>query len=359
MFTNVKKMNYPQPIQERIILYDSTVLMALKKMDAINKKLLLVFNRDIFKGVLSIGDIQKAIINNLPMNTSIATIMRNDFLYARDNDEKKTIIHMMQQHRIECMPVLNMNKQLVTAYFWEDVFENTVRNASVHLNLPVVIMAGGQGLRLKPLTNILPKPLIPLGEKTIIEQIMDKFCAVGCNLFYISVNYKAEMIKYYLSNLENKIYNISYIQEDKPLGTVGSLSMLKGKISTTFFVSNCDILIDQEVYDIYEYHKKSQNEITLVAAIKNYPLPYGILETSKAGLLKSLIEKPELTFKINTGLYILEPHLIEEIPGNIFYHITSLIGKLQKENRKVGVFPISEKSWKDIGEWSSYINLFE
>lgn len=352
-------MSYPHPIDERIIPFDSTILMALKKMDDINKKLLLVFSEDNFKGVLSIGDIQKAIINNLPLNASIVDIMRKDFLYANQNDERKTIIQLMQKHRIECMPVLNEDKQLITAYFWEDVFENAVRNSLVKLNLPVVIMAGGQGVRLRPLTNILPKPLIPIGDKSIIEHIMDKFCEVGCNKFYISVNYKAEMIKYYLSYLQNSNYDISYIQENMPLGTAGSLHLLNGQINTTFFVSNCDILVDQDITDILNYHKTNENEITIVAALKNYAIPYGIMETSEDGLLESLTEKPDLTFKINTGLYILEPQLINEIPDKEFFHITTLILKLLSQKRKVGVFPVSEKSWSDVGDWSQYLNFLQ
>lgn len=347
-------MKYSQTIQERIIQNNYSILQSLKKMDAVNKKLLLVFDKVTFVGVLSIGDIQKAIIANISLDTCITEIMRKKFVYAKTTDDKKTVLQLMQKHRIECMPVLDDNLQLVSAYLWDDVFGTQKRNEAIQLDLPVVIMAGGQGSRLKPLTNIFPKPLIPIGKKTIIEQIMNKFCDAGCNTFYLSVNYKAEMIKYYFSTLQNEMYHISYLQEKKPLGTAGSLHLLKSKIKSTFFVSNCDILVDQDILDIYEYHQANKNEITVVAALKHYPIPYGILETSRDGLLKSITEKPELTFKINTGLYLLEPHLIDEIPENVFYHITSLIEKLKNEKRKIGVFPVSEKSWRDIGEWSEY-----
>lgn len=352
-------MSFQMTIQERMIQQDCTILQSLKKMDAVNKKLLLVFDKEVFIGVLSIGDIQKAIITNIPLETCITKIIRKNFVYAKITDDKKTVLQLMQEHRIECMPILDENLQLDSVYIWDDMFITKKRNDGIQINLPVVIMAGGQGSRLKPLTNILPKPLIPIGEKSIIEQIMDKFCDVGCNNFYLSVNYKAEIIKYYLSTLQNNIYNISYLDEDKPLGTGGSLHLLGGKINTTFFVSNCDILIDQDILDILEYHRSNKNEITVVAALKHYPLPYGILETRQNGLLQSITEKPELTFKINTGLYILEPHLINEIPENELYHITTLIEKLQKENRKIGVFPVSEKSWKDIGGWNEYQKFFK
>jgi dTDP-glucose pyrophosphorylase len=340
--------------QERIIQSNYNILKSLKKMDTVNKKLLLVFDKEKFIGVLSIGDIQKAIIANLPLDTCITEIMRKDFLYAKASDDKDSILKLMQEHRIECMPVLDKNRQLVSVYLWDDVFASEKKTDGIKLDLPVIIMAGGQGTRLKPLTNILPKPLIPIGEKTIIEQIMDKFCEVGCDKFYISVNYKAEMIKHYFSTLKSDSYKITFLKENIPLGTAGSLHMLRGKVKSTFFMSNCDILIDQDILDILEYHRATKNEITIVAALKHYPIPYGILETSCEGLLESITEKPEITLKINSGLYILEPNLLNEIPKNEFYHITSLIEKLKKEKRKVGVFPVSEKSWRDIGEWGEY-----
>lgn len=350
-------INYSIPIAERIIPSNYSILQSLKKMDLINKKLLLVFDQEHFIGVLSIGDIQKAIIANLSLETSILKIMRKDFVYAKATDNKNEILNLMQKHRIECMPILDDKKQLVTTYMWADLFASKDRNGDIKLNLPVVIMAGGKGSRLKPLTNILPKPLIPIGEKTIIEQIMDNFCDAGCKRFYISINYKAEMIKYYFSELKQKKYHISYIQENKPLGTAGSIHLLKGKIKTTFFVSNCDIVIDQDVVEIEKYHRMNKNEITIVAALKHHSVPYGILETGHNGLCKSITEKPEYTYKINTGLYVLEPHLIAEIPKDKYFHITALINKLISERRKVGVFPISEKSWLDIGEASEYFKF--
>jgi len=352
-------MSYPNNIQERIIQIDTTILQSLKVMDSINKKLLLVFSKNYFSGVLSIGDIQKAIIGNISLDTCVTKVMRRDFLFAKYDDDKKDILDLMQKHRIECMPILDGNQQLVSAYFWSDLFESKIENNSIPLDLPVVIMAGGYGTRLKPLTNILPKPLIPIGEKTILEKIMEKFYGAGCSNFYISMNYKAEMIKYYLSGLKNDKYKISYLHEEKPLGTAGCLSLLKGVIGTSFFISNCDILIDQDISDIYKYHMSAKNEITIVAALKHYAIPYGILESGPNGSLKSISEKPELIFKINAGLYILEPHLIDEIPENKQYHITTLIEKLQKEKRTIGVFPVSEKSWIDIGDLSEYKKLLK
>jgi NDP-sugar pyrophosphorylase family protein len=144
----------------------------------------------------------------------------------------------------------------------------------------------------------------------MLEEIFDRFSAHGCKNFYISVNYKAELIKFYIAN-QNLPYSIEYFEEDKPMGTAGSLSLLQDKIKETFFVTNCDIIIEQDYSEILEYHYENKNEITIVAALKHFPIAYGTIETVENGNLFSLTEKPELTFKINSGMYILEPHLID------------------------------------------------
>lgn len=335
-------------------MYNATILEALKVMDVLDRKLLIVLNKEKFFGLLSAGDIQRAIIQNKPLETQVADVLRKSIRIAKPEDNFETIRQMMFDFRMELCPVVNSNNEIVETYFWEDVFGGKELQPQKQFNLPVVIMAGGIGSRLKPLTNVLPKPLIPIGEKTIIEHIFERFSRHGCNTFHISVNYKAELIEYYLKN-QNLPYQIEYFKEEKPTGTAGSLSLLKEKITKTFFVSNCDIIIEQDYSEILDYHRENKNEITIVAALKHYPIPYGTIKTSENGKLVSLKEKPELTFKINSGMYILEPHLLNEIPENQFYHITHLIEKIQQKGDNIGVFPVSEKSWKDIGEWDEYL----
>jgi NDP-sugar pyrophosphorylase family protein len=264
----------------------------------------------------------------------------------------------MLRFKMEFMPVISDNGKITNIYFWEDLFINNEDIPCPQFNLPVVIMAGGLGTRLKPLTNVFPKPLIPFEEQTIIERIMSRFTQHGVNTFYISVNYKGELIEYYL-NQQNLNFHLNYFKEAKPLGTAGSLWLLKGKINSTFFVSNCDIIIDQDYSEILDYHEINKNEITVVAALKNFYIPYGIIDSGENGEYISMTEKPEYTFKINSGFYILEPHLLSEIPENTFFHITELIEKIKRRGGKVGVFPISEKSWKDVGEWDQYLPMLK
>jgi dTDP-glucose pyrophosphorylase len=344
--------------RNRDIASTNTMLEALKKMDTIDKKLLIVIDNGLFTGLLSVGDIQRAIINNLPLNTPIQQIIRKNIKVAKPSNSFEEIKAMMHEFRMEFCPIVDNNNEIIKIVFWEDVFNEKKKTTLNQFNLPVVIMAGGFGTRLKPLTNVLPKPLIPIGEKTMLEEIFDRFRKHGCNRFFISVNYKAELIEFYIKSQKVPCH-IEYFKEEKPMGTAGSLSLQKGKLNQTFFVNNCDIIIEQDYSEILKYHYENKNEITIIAALKHLILPYGTVETGENGHLLEIKEKPEVTFKINSGMYILEPHLLDEIPKNKFYHITHLIEKIKKRNGNIGVFPVSEKSWIDIGSWNEYLSNFK
>lgn len=337
-----------EKIAKITLMGEESILFALKKMDLLERKLLIILDGNKFAGLLSVGDIQRAIIKNLPLDTMVKDVLREDITVAHLNDEPARVKSKMLEERIECMPVIDSNNNLVDVIFWEDVVGGEIR-AKEKLNVPVVIMAGGEGSRLKPLTNVLPKPLIPVVDKTIIEDIMDQFVLAGCHEFHISVNYKAEMIKLYLQNLNNPDYNIHFFQEEKPLGTAGSLYLLADSITSAFFVTNCDIIIKQDLSEVYKYHIGNNNDITIVTALKHYKIPYGTIESGVDGILKSLSEKPEITFKINSGVYILNPDVLSLIPEGKFFHITDLILKLKNKKGRIGIFPISEKSWIDYG----------
>lgn len=347
-----------EKIANRKIEFDTTIMQCLKYMDVQKVKLLFVFDKDKFKGIITIGDIQRAIIAGISLDNSLSSIFDVKKIYASNSESIEDVKDKMLNLRAECMPVVDSEGNLVEVYFWKDLFGKNEQKNFPKLNLPVVIMAGGKGLRLAPLTNVYPKPLIPVGEKTIVESIMDKFVVYNCHNFYISVNYKADSIKNYFSFINNPEYNISYFQEDKPMGTAGSLRLLKDHIKSTFFVTNCDILIEEDYASILDYHISNNNELTLVAAIKTFFIPYGTIITGRNGLFESIEEKPTLSFKINTGLYILEPSLLNDIPDD-FFHITHLMEKLKVQGRRVGVYPISQNDWKDMGDWNEYLKMIK
>lgn len=344
-------------MNELFINNKTTVFNAIKTMDHLSKKLLIIVENNIYINLLSIGDIQRHIINGGKTSDVIENVVIEEKIVSYNTSKKEDIKETMLKYRMEFMPVLNNNNVIENILYWDDIFHKNKIPFNSKIDLPVVIMAGGYGSRLKPLTNVLPKPLIPISEKTIIEDIMDNFKHLGCNDFYLSIMYKADLIKYYLDSLNQ--YQITYFKENKPLGTAGSLSLIKNKINSSFFISNCDILIDQDLSSVYEFHKKNNYEITLISALKNISIPYGTLEVGENGKLVSLQEKPNLSFNINTGVYLLEPHLLDEIPNDSFFHITHLIEQILQRNGRVGVFPISEGSWTDIGDWNEYLKIIQ
>jgi NDP-sugar pyrophosphorylase family protein len=158
------------------------------------------------------------------------------------------------------------------------------------------------------------------------------------------------MIKAYFDELE-KNYEINYVEEEQFLGTGGSLSLLREKINETFFVSNCDVLVEANYLDILKYHKDNNNLITMVTSLKNYTIPYGVVKLNDEGQVIGTLEKPEYDYLVNTGFYVLEPEALKDVPGNTFFHITDLINKYIEEGKIVGTYPITEKSWLDMGEF--------
>ena len=342
-------------VHNKSIPISLSLLEALRMMDSQKVKMLLVFDSTQFVSILTIGDIQRAIIRNVPLTDPISSILDRKKKFAHIGEPMSSIRDKMMRLRAECMPVLDDDGQLVDVIFWKDLFEKEEPKRE-SIDLPVVIMAGGKGTRLKPLTNVIPKPLIPVGDKTILEEIMAQFEDIGCKQFFMSVNFKVDILKFYLENLEHH-YDIEFFQEDKPLGTIGSVSLLKGKINTPFFVSNCDIVIDQDYRDVYDYHIENHNDLTIVTAVKSFRIPYGVIETGEDGLMLGLKEKPENTYMINTGVYILNPDLINEIPEGHFFHITDLMEKIKAKGGRVGCFPVSENAWHDMGEWPEYLKM--
>jgi dTDP-glucose pyrophosphorylase len=351
-------MNVFDKISRRTISSSVSLLDAMKVMDEQKVKILFVCDGEHFEGLLTLGDIQRAIIRNVALKEPVGRILKKKKIYGYLSEGEDSIKEKMRKMRAEVMPIVDEQGELVDVWFWNDLFKKAELNEREKINLPVVIMAGGKGTRLKPITNVIPKPLVPIGDKTILETILDQFEEIGCTKFYMSVNYKADIMKYYLGQLDHK-YDVEFFQEDKPLGTIGSVSLLKGKISTPFFVSNCDSINEQDYRDVYDYHVSNHNDLTIVTMVKSFRIPYGVIETGEDGLMVALSEKPELTYQVNTGVYILNPSCIDEIPEGEFFHITHLMEKIKARGGRVGCFPVSEHAWKDMGEWPEYLKMID
>ncbi len=337
-------------LENIIVSPQINIRQALKKMDELGEKTILAADaKNRLLGTVTDGDIRRWILKGGGLQEKISRVMNTSPIFLKEGYSNDKAKEVMAEEVIECIPVVDANKRIVSAIWWLDFF---TKKFSQHksINIPVVIMAGGEGKRLNPFTNILPKPLIPIKGKPIIELILDRFMEFGCKKFYLSLNYKAAILKAYFSDYRHNC-DIQYLQEDKPLGTVGGLHLLQGKIQGSLFVTNCDILIEADYSDILKSHRDSRNDITLVVSLKHYTIPYGICDVREGGLLKKIKEKPEYDFMVNTGLYVMESKVIKDIPGDIPYDMTSLINDYIKKKKKIGVYPVSEKSWIDIGQF--------
>ncbi len=333
-----------------LISPDSTVVDALQKIDSNGKRILFVTDTCCrLVGALTDGDIRRWLIRTGELQGTVKRFMNQKpkVIYRKGIPQAQ---EFMLRYTITALPVVNSQGVVLDIVFREEAEgQGTERDCSLK-ETPVVIMAGGKGTRLYPYTKILPKPLIPIGDVPIMERIVDRFRDFGARDFYVTVNFRKNMIKSYFAE-SHADYSLSYVEEEKPLGTAGSLSLIRAELTQPFIVTNCDILIHADYGDILQYHKDSGNELTVVTALKNIVVPYGVVHSSENGAIRSMEEKPRLSCFVNTGMYVLSPQLLKEIPRNTFFHMTDLLDKLMRENRKAGMYPVSEDSFLDMGEF--------
>ena len=323
-----------------------TIIDAMRKLNETAKGILFLVEGDILKATITDGDIRRHILQNRGLADSVSAVANYNFRYVTPNQTEKAQL-LIEQGKLKCVPVVSEEGQLLSAVFSHDV----ITQKKPELNIPVVIMAGGKGTRLYPHTKILPKPLIPIGDFTITEHIIGKFVEYGCVDFSLIVNHQKNLIKAYFADQQPE-YSLSFYDEDEPLGTGGGLRLLEGSINGTFFMTNCDIIVNENYENILSYHKKKKNIITMVSATKNVTIPYGTLELNEEGGVVKVNEKPAFSFLTNTGLYVIEPRFLNYIPPNSFVPITDTIELCIANNERVGTYPISEDQWLDMGQLS-------
>lgn len=317
------------------------------------KILFVVDDQSVLLGTVTDGDIRRGLLKGLSFSDNVDKVMQPKFIYLRCENKNlnEKAKKLMIENKIEQIPILDDKGLIIDIILWTDFFK--VDRAEQKREFPnqVVIMAGGKGTRLDPFTKILPKPLIPIGDKTVIEIIMDNFYKYGFSNFIYTLNYKKEYIKLFLN--EAKLpYNVDWIEEEDFLGTAGSLSLLKDKINDTFFVVNCDTVLTADFEDALKWHREQKASITIVGCYKEVRVPYGVLELNN-GCLQKIIEKPSYDFVINTGIYIIEPAIISLIPENTNTGMDKLINMVLTDGGKVSVYTINE-GWFDVGQWDEY-----
>ncbi len=293
-------------------------------------------------GCITDGDIRRFLLKGGKLTDTAYEAAEHNPKHAASLEEAKMLYH---KRSFIVIPILNEERIVVDLYFGDPLLQKNDRSA---LSIPVVINAGGRGTRLDPFTKVLPKPLIPVGELPIIELIMKEYQTYACNKFHIIVNYKKELMKAYFHDNENH-YNITWYDENKPLGTGGGLSLLRGKLNSTFFFANCDALLTANYESMLKYHKENGNTITMICAYKNLNIPYGVVEMGEQGVIESMKEKPLMSFLTNTGIYIVEPEVIDDIGDDEVIGFPDIVEREKQKGRKVAVFPVSENDWMDMG----------
>jgi len=345
-------------IKEFLIPKTLSIKEAMRKLDISSRKVLFVTDdADVLFGSLTDGDIRRWILSGGSLKNKVDDVCNKNPHTAGLDYDVSDIKHLMVREDIESIPILTNDRKIHSILFWEEVFSDSGgRPAHKSIDIPVVIMAGGKGTRMEPFTNVLPKPLIPIGEKTIVECIIDEFRQFNVDRFYLTLNYKGAMIEAYFTG-EVRPYTIEYLWEKDFCGTAGSLSLLKGKITGDIIVSNCDNIVRADYYEVLELHRKNKSYLTILSSIQHHKIPYGVVSFNEGGEVTEIIEKPEYTFPINTGIYILNVSALEYIPERTVFHMTHLIERLIADNKKVFTYPVSESDYIDIGQWDEYKNV--
>lgn len=334
----------------------STIKEALKKFNEIGEKVLIVVDENNhLLGTITDGDIRRYILNTGTIEGTVENAYNKNPKFIYSNDSKEKAKQIMLENKVEVLPIIDNQKRVVDYIVWTDLFEDKseYHEPKEKIDIPVVIMAGGKGTRLDPFTKVLPKPLLPVKDKTIVEHIIDSFKKFGYYKFILIVNYKGKLIESYF-NATDKDYSIEFLWEDDFYGTAGALSLLKDIDSENFFVSNCDILLKINYLDVLKTHMGTKADFTTITSIKHYKVPYGVVETGENNFVRKINEKPEMTFQINTGVYLINKNILDYIPEKKYLDMPNLIHMLIENDHKVLAYPINESDYLDTGQWDEY-----
>lgn len=327
---------------------NSTLTEVINRLDQLKVKTLFILRDGVLVASVTDGDIRRAILKGIGLTTPVSQFANySPICLAVDSNQNRDDI--LVKKGIYAIPMVDEKKRVVDIYIGNDV---TRIQESQPMDLPVIIMAGGLGTRLYPYTKILPKPLIPIEDTPISERIIHSFYEKGCKRFFMIVNHKKNMIKAYFNDIK-KLYDLEFVDENKPLGTGGGIWFLKDKIKETFVLTNCDILIMDDLSKIVEHHREMENDVTMVCSLKNYEIPYGVVNFSEGGAIESFDEKPHMSFFTNTGYYILEPSVFQYVQKDEYIGMPDVVMRMKEGGLKVGIYPIGENAWLDMGQMDS------
>ena len=332
-------------LEEILIDENADIRTAVEQLERIRCKVIYVIGNGKLKASISDGDVRRYVLHEGNTNFSVEHIANYNptFLLRYEKDK---VDEIFSQSEVYSIPIVNYNHEVVEVIFRDG---RRIRK-KYSLKCPVVMMAGGKGTRLYPYTKILPKALIPIGEVPIAERIINGFSDYGCEQFFMIVNHKKNMIQAYFDSVQER-YSVTYIDEEEPLGTGGGLYLLNGRLSQDFFLINCDIIIDADYNEIYNYHLNQGNFITIVAAKYHHVVPYGVVELdNENNVYSGISEKPEINYLISTGMYVVNNELVSLMPRNQNLSFPDLIDMFKKEGKRIGVYIVEESAYMDMGQ---------
>jgi dTDP-glucose pyrophosphorylase len=334
-----------------IINYNSSLFQALQKLNKNNIKVLFVKKKKKIVGALTDGDVRRILLKAKHTKISINNKYNNKFLFFLEKDfNSEKANKIMRNRQIFVAPILTYKRELKDFYFLNQSNQKKI-------SADVFILAGGLGKRMGPLTAYNPKPMLLLGGKPLLESIIYSFKEFGMYNFFISINYLGKKIENYFRDGKQLNVKIKYIKENTPLGTAGSLSLLKNKLENkNLIVINGDIFTKLNYYNLVKFHEDNHNDVTICSRYFTNTIPYGVINSNyKSSINKEIInEKPTYKFQISAGIYVLNPSLLKNIKKNQFLDMNVLLNSLSK-NKKIGIFPVHE-DLIDVGDYQSYEN---
>ena len=321
---------------------------ALRQLDELpdsTTRLLFVLEGKTLIGTLTDGDIRRGLLKNREISEGVSLYMNQSFKRLRKEDVNPESLAKFRTQDIWMLPVLNVQGGI----------EQVINLKEVQTIIPAaaLLMAGGRGERLRPLTDTLPKPMLTVGDKPILEINIDRLIHYGFKNFYISVRYLSEKIIDYFGDGSNKNISITYLQEDEPLGTLGASSKIKNLEEEHLLVMNADLLTNIDFEDMYNNYKNSAASMCAASIPYNVKVPYGIMQTNDKDEVTGLVEKPTYTHYANAGIYILNKKLLSGIPENTFYNTTDLMQELINNSKGLIHYPI-RSYWLDIGKYEDF-----
>lgn len=312
---------------------------------------IVVADNDTLVGTVTDGDVRRGLLRGVSLDETVMTVVEEEPVAVHPDVDEAELSRLFRQQRLKLIPVVSDDEKVLGVHLFNDRLQSLDSKPDdefeAEQEFPAVIMAGGLGTRLRPLTEDKPKPLVEVGGKPILERILEHLSRVGADDCVITTRYLAEQIEDYFGDGQSLGLDIEYLREEERLGTAGSLRELRGTIERSFLVMNADILTDVDVGEMYQFHE--EREALMTVGVRHYSMkvPYGVVEVDGA-TIDGLSEKPVYDFFVNTGIYVVAPEALRYLPEEGYFDMTELIDNILSDGREVVHFPIIEQ-WMDIG----------